>query len=149
MSMVHDDDERRHRPVPGGEVLWAIRAWVIGTCRDVPVQAQIRAALAPAAPASAAEALIAFMQAVGAGAHRKLTIACVCEPGTGADERLLLDVVALCQRHRRLQALTLLRTVLTPQATAQALDCAIALAAVLTTAGTWMDPPAAALPTLH
>ncbi len=112
-------------------MLWSMRTWVIGTCREVPVEAQIRAVVETIAAPPAADMLFGFMWAVGHGAMRELTIACVCEPRISPDERLLLDVLALYQDGRNLEAMMLLRSILPPQAALAARDSAEGLATIL------------------
>jgi len=130
-----DFEESKHRPMPGSELLWSMRTWVTGTCREVPVEAQIRAVLETIAAPPAADMLFGFMWAIGHGTLGKLTIASVCEPRIGPDERLLLDVLALYQDERNLEAMMLLRSILPPLAALAARDSAERLATILGASG--------------
>ena len=140
-SRIPDFDERKHRPVPGGELLWSVRAWVVGTCCQMPAEARIREALAPVAAPEAADRLFDFLQAVALGTARKLSIACMCDAQVSPDERLLLSIVGLCQHGRRLEAMILLRMILPPQAAMAACGSAESLAAILAGSDCWLAAP--------
>jgi hypothetical protein len=113
----------------------------------VPAEARVREVLTEAGAPQAADLLFQFMWAVVRGAVRPLTIACVCKPGIGSDERLLLDVIALHQRGRSVEAMVLLRSILRSQAALVASDNAERLAAVLLDADHWLAAPL--LPTVQ
>jgi hypothetical protein len=136
-----DFDEDEHLPRPGEEVLWCIRAWVIGTCRATPVAADIAEVLDGLGAADAADSLTAFLWVVGLRTSRRLSIACVCNRGMEADERVLLDVVALYQAGRNIEAMSLLRSVLPPEAALAAREPVTRLASILSSAGHVLAPP--------
>ena len=72
MSDVPAFDRPEHKPKVGGEVLWSIRAWVMGMCCKVPVEDRIIDGLDKVAGTHAAQTLLSFMMAVTSGAHRKI-----------------------------------------------------------------------------
>lgn len=145
MTICHDPDfnEDAHLPRPGGELLWAIRTWVIGVCRSTPVEGDIRDVLAAIAAPGAADMLFAFMWTVGLRTTRKLRVSCVCNPQVEPDERALLDVVALYQHGRNLEAMALLRSILPPDAALAAREPATRLALMLAESGHRLPPSSA------
>jgi len=66
----------------------------------------------------------------------------VCKQGISADERRLLDVVALCQHGGSLEALALLRAMVRPVTAMAAVDSANRVAAVLAAADLKLAAPA-------
>ena len=139
------DDERASLPYLEQLLLWSMRAWVIGFCRGLPVEERLEAAFAGVGAPAAAAHLYGFMWALGHGARRLLAVDCVCRPQVSADERCLLDILALHQAGRSLEAVLLLRSLATPAAALAAGDSAARLGAALATAGRFLSPRA--LPT--
>ncbi len=139
MSMDDEGDDEAEVPAPQPvlerALLWAIRAWVIGLTRRVPVEERIEAMLARLGAPEASSALFALMWVLNCGATRTLAIDCVCHPGVSGDERRLLEVLALYQQAREFEALLLLRSILTPAAAIAAGANAAQLASLLAAAG--------------
>lgn len=130
----------RHRPRWGRELLSSLRTWVVCTSRAA-AEARIREALAEAGVPEAADLLFRYMWDVGHGAARPLSIACVREPEIGDDERLLLDIIALHQHGRPIEAMILLRSILRSRSALAASDSAQRLAAILLKAGHCLTAP--------
>ncbi len=57
-----------------------------------------------------------MMAVIAGGAARVIDVACVCHEETSADERTILDVIALFQAGDTLETPLMLRSFLTPQA---------------------------------
>src|SRR5260221_2505527 len=108
-----DDDERASLPYLEQQLLWSMRAWVIGYCRGLPVAERLEEAFAGIGAAEAATHLYGFMWALGHGARRLLAVDCVCRPQVSEDERRLLDILALHQAGRSLEARLLPRSLAT------------------------------------
>jgi hypothetical protein len=122
-------------------LLWSMRAWVIGSRRKIPVERQIEEVFDRIGAGDAVGALFGFMWVVGHGALRTLNVECVCNPGISADERCLLDVIALHQHRRSFEAMVLLRSLLAPRAALAAADSAARLTAALTDANRFLASP--------
>jgi hypothetical protein len=99
---------------PDRLALWAVRKWVSGH-KGAPVALAMLASAfertgAPEAPAR----LDTLMRAVTAGAARRIAVHAPCCAAVGADERLLLDALALAQADPKVDGTLLLRRFLTP-----------------------------------
>lgn len=126
---------RSRLPFPDHILLWAMRAWVIGTHRRSDTAAHIRTALGMAGAYDAAPPLDRFMRALCLGATRQIRIDCICVPTVSDDERLLLDVIAHHQAGRALDGIILLHTLMDPDRAEIASREARHLAALLLQAG--------------
>jgi hypothetical protein len=140
MCGANETLEMRPLPFVDRVVLWTMRAWVIGITRKLPVDDQIQEAFTRLGAPDAAGQLCGFMWVLGHGACRTLAIDCVCKPGTSADERHLLDILALTQHGRTFEAMLLLRAMMRPGAANAGRDAALRVTASLTAAGHIMTP---------
>ncbi|HTZ71702.1 MAG TPA: hypothetical protein VMB71_13685 [Acetobacteraceae bacterium] len=123
-------------------LLWCMRACV-AVPRD---DAAVRDALAHLGAASAWPAFARFITVVRDYVPDMVVVNSLAWRGVGADELALLDVLALAQEKRSMEALLLLRGLLAPEAAAAALHWADEVAACLARAG-WMI--AATTPTVR
>ena len=144
MSDAPAFDRPEHKPKPGGEVLWAIRAWVIGTCCSVPVEQRITKVLNRIAGRHAAHSLFSFLLAVTSAAQRKISIACLCNRETNRDEQMLLDILSLYQRNRNVEAMMLLRSIVSASGAVQARESGEEFSRLLLASGHWLEPPSPA-----
>lgn len=115
-------------PEPERVLLWSMRVWVIGHCRQQSVSARIAAALGAHGLEHALPELDAFMGALSRGASRPIELLCLCRAEVSDDERLLLDAFALCQQDEADDAQTALCTFLTEHAATYAVRKAEAVA---------------------
>ena len=124
------DDHATFDDLPDAEhtLLWAIRVWVIGHCRQQDLSARISAALQDRGAEGALGYLEGFMWALSRGALRPLELLCLCRTDVSADERLLLDAFSLLQQDEADAAQSLLCTLLTDPAAAIAIRSAEGLA---------------------
>ena len=144
MSDVPAFDRPEHKPKRGGEVLWSIRAWVNGTCCSVPVERRITKVLTRIAQGHAAHSLFSFVLAISSGAQRKISIGCLCSGETNRDEQMLLDILSLYQRGRNVEAMLLLRSIVSAPAAAQARESGEEFCRLLLASGHWLEPPSPA-----
>jgi hypothetical protein len=93
-------------------MLWAMRAWVIGITEKIPVDDRIEEAFSRIGAPDAAGQLYAFMWILSQSACRMLKVDCVCSPVVSADERALLDVLALTQSDRGFESIVILRSMI-------------------------------------
>ena len=114
-------------------LLWCMRACVAAPRDD----AAVRDALAHLGAASAWPAFGRFITVVRDYVPDMVVVNSVAWRGVGADELVLLDVLALAQEQRSMEALLLLRAVFAPEAAAAALTAAEEVGACLVRAG-WM-----------
>jgi hypothetical protein len=84
------------------------------------------------------------MTAVTSGAQRKIAIACMCNNETNRDEQALLDILSLYQRDRSVEAMVLLRSMVSPPAAAQARESGEEFSRLLMASGHWLAPPSPA-----
>jgi len=140
MDQPFAEDERTALPHLEQLLLYLIRAWVIGFCRGLPIAERLDEVFAMIGAPEAAAHLYGFMWAVGHGARRLLAVDCVCRPEVSEDERRLLDVLALAQAGRSLEAVLLLRSLITPPAALAAGDSASRLGQALAAAGRTLSP---------
>lgn len=115
---AHDCDDVSAPPSTRAEtlVLWAIRAWVAGHRHDIPVMPNLRTGFRDEGAPAAAEAVDDLMGFIGRGAGRTIRVNCPRCRQVTADERLLLDMIALHQQGETLWAPFLVRAILTPAA---------------------------------
>lgn len=139
--MPESRDERLALPIDQGVLLWCMRIWVVGRSRPVAAEHRITEVLRRFGAPDASAPVERFMAALRDGAARTLGVDCVCRPRVSEDERALLDAVALVQQDRPLEALLVLRGMLTPEGAHAALRCAEELAAALTRAGRILPAP--------
>ncbi len=140
--MCGENDQSREALSPMENILlWSMRAWVMGIARGLPVADRIetvyRRVRAPEAPIQVYE----LMWILGHGATRRLNVDCVCKRHVSADERTLLDIVALYQHGRSLEALVLLRSMVKPKAAMVAGLAASEIARILLAAGQRLSAP--------
>lgn len=128
-------DERAALPQAEGVLLWSMRTWVLGLCRDLEVAPRIRSAFAGLDAPEAADGLGGFMQALEHGNARTIAVDTMCTPRVSSDERVLLDVFAHVQAGRAAEAAFGLRGMIRPAAMDDVLDGAGEVAAVLADAG--------------
>jgi hypothetical protein len=116
-------------------LLWTMRAWVIGITQKIPVEEQIQDAFNRIGAPDATGQLYAFMWILSQSASRMLNVDCVCQTSLSADERTLLDIVALSQHKRTFEAMILLRAIVRRGRAVAAGETAMKVATVLTEAG--------------
>jgi hypothetical protein len=75
------------------------------------------------------------------GARRKIAIACLCKSDANRDEQMLLDILSLYQRDRHVEAMTLLRSITSAAAAAEAREGAEEFSRLLLASGHWLAPP--------
>ena len=126
--MPNDCESFNELPSAEATFLWVIRVWVIGHLRQQDVSAHIGTALREIGADRSQPFLDGFMGALSRGARRPLEILCLCRTEVTADERLLLDSVALIQQDETVEALDQLCTLLTDPAAAAALRSAEGIA---------------------
>lgn len=110
------NDENAPRPEPDDALFWAIRACLIRTCSE----AHIRAVLVKADMPDAADLLFGFVW---------------------PDARVLLDVIALYQQGRSLEAMIVLRSIMPAPLALIARERAEKFAAVLLNRGRRLTTP--------
>ena len=142
LSTCTDADNRANLSMAEGTLLWSMRTWVIGLARpDVDVSARIEAAFADLRAPGATPFLDGFMWALRHGAVRTIGVDCPCQARVDPDERALLDVFALAQNGNGMEAVLLLRGMVTPAAARTALASAERVAERLAQAGTRLTNP--------
>lgn len=139
--MPEPRDERLALPLEQGVLLWCMRIWVVGRYRPVAPAHRIQEVLNRLGVPEAAAPVEHFMEALRDGAARTLGIDCVCQPRVSEDERALLDVIALAQQDRPLEALLMLRGMLTAEGAHHALRSAEDLGTILAHAGRSLPAP--------
>jgi hypothetical protein len=144
MEGAQSFDQAQHKPKPGGEVLWSIRAWVIGMCCSIPVERRIITVLNRVAGRHATHSLFGFMTAVTSGAQRTISISCMCNSEINRDELALLNILSLYQRDRNLEAMVLLRSLVSAPAAAQVRQSGEEFSRILLASGHWLAPPSPA-----
>jgi len=124
------DDRPAFAELPEAErvLLWSMRVWVIGHCRQQSVSARIATALGAHGLEHSLPELDAFMGALSRGAFRPIELLCLCRAEVSGDERVLLDAFALCQQDEADDAQASLCTFLTDHAAAYAVRKAEAVA---------------------
>ena len=116
-------------------LVWAMRVWVVGARERIAVDEVLRGSFARCGVPTALPVLDNMMAAIAGGAARTIDISCVCQDQVSADERCLIDVIALYQAGDTLETPLMLRSFLTPgaaDATAALID---RLARILSDAG--------------
>jgi hypothetical protein len=115
--------------------LWTMRAWVIGITQKIPVEEQIQDVFRRIGAPDASGQLYAFMWILSQGACRMLDVDCVCSTNISADERALLDILALSQHGRGFEAMILLRSMVKSTRALATADCANDFVRTLSAAG--------------
>lgn len=133
--MLNDRNTFADLPAADSTLLWAMRVWVVGHCRQQDLSARIGAGLAELGAEAALGFLEGFMWALSRGTSRPIEILCLCRSEVSADERLLLDAVAALQRDEPCEAHGLLRHLLSDPAATVAGRSAEAIAQVFDEAG--------------
>ena len=116
-------------------MLWTMRAWVIGITQKIPVEEQIQDAFQRIGAPDATGQLYAFMWILSQGASRMLDVDCVCSKTISADERALLDILALSQQGRTFEAMILLRSMVKGTRALATAECANDFVHTLSVAG--------------
>ncbi len=116
-------------------LLWTMRAWVVGITEKIPVEDQIQDAFNRVGAPDATGQLFALMWILSHGASRMLNVDCVCAPRVSADERALLDILALVQCGRSFEALVMLRSMVSRETAVAAADSAAEIMRALAAAG--------------
>ena len=138
MCSTIEHDERADLPMLENALLWSMRAWTIGLTRGIPVEERIDELFARIGAPAAAGQLYGFMWIIGHCAARALEVDCVCNPRISADERRLLDILALTQHGRAAEAQALLASLVSGQAAAAAAASAQQITAILATSGRFL-----------
>ena len=134
-------DERLALPLGQAALLWCMRAWVVSQSRPLAAGHRIPEVLDSLGAPDAAAPIEGFMAALEQGAARTLGVDCLCKPRVSEDERALLNIVALVQHNRPLEALLMLREMLTPEGAHAALGHAGGLGTALARAGRMLPAP--------
>lgn len=116
-------------------LLWAMRAWVIGFCRQTKVADRIETVFTQLGAPEATHQLEGFMSALSQGTRQVLEVNCVCQTVVSDDERALLDIFVLQQDEDHDEAFSLLSAMLSETATVAACACANRLVLALNAAG--------------
>jgi hypothetical protein len=127
-------NQRRLPPLENA-LLWAMRAWTIGSVSHVDVAGRIVTLFSLLNAPEAAGYLGGFMGVLSYSATRGLDINCTCNPDVSVDESLLLDVFALQQEGFHADALTLLAGMIPGRAASTGCDSAMRLVQALRNAG--------------
>jgi hypothetical protein len=122
-------------PLPDRLLLWTVRAWVIGLKERRDTREPIQVAFGKFNIPEAADLLDTLMSVVACGAARPLIVECVCHEVVSEDEGHLLAAAALHQDGRGLEARFMLRTMLSPKASADAGQILDRLGAIFAVAG--------------
>jgi len=122
-------------PMLDNALLWTMRAWVIGHCRNRDTAERINAVFGKLGAATATGHLGGFMTVLSRGAVRSLEINCVCHPAVSDDEATLLEIVSLQQHERHEEAYERLVGMTTEAAAVAGCDQANRLALALIEAG--------------
>jgi len=139
MCSTIEHDERADLPMLENALLWSMRAWTIGLTRGIPVEERIEELFAKIGVPEAAGQLYGFIWIIGHCASRAVEVDCVCNPRISADERRLLDILALTQHGRPAEAAGLLAGLVSGQAAAAAAASARQITAVLTASGRFLS----------
>lgn len=116
-------------------VLWCIRAWVISLSDRPRYAEKIETIFTRLGVGEAIPDLHGLMMTLARGARRTIDVNCVCFPDISADERCLLDALALQQREEHEDAFEVLTGLMTETATMDACDYLARLAFTFTAAG--------------
>jgi hypothetical protein len=122
-------------PTLENALLWTMRAWVIGRCRNRDTAGRIAEVFGKLGAPACARHLDGFMTALGRGAIRCLEVNCVCHPEVSDDEAVLLEIFALQQQEHYDEAYELLAGMTTEFSAAAGCDSANQLALALRDAG--------------
>jgi hypothetical protein len=141
MCLTIEHDERSELSMLQSVLLWSMRAWAVGSRRGIPVEERIEEVFATIGAPQAAGHIYAFIWIVGHCATRMVEVDCVCNPRISADERCLLEILALAQHGRSSEALVLLRSLISDEAAAAAADSAQLVMNALTACGQLLAPP--------
>jgi hypothetical protein len=106
--------EADHLAFPDRFLLWSIRKWVIGHKGVPQALAMLESAFSRTGMPCGAFRLDALMQAVTAGAARRIAVHAPCCSQVSQDEILLLDAIALAQTDTKVDVAFLLQQFLTP-----------------------------------
>lgn len=145
MIHVANDAPRGALPPLENALLWTMQAWVVGFCRGSDVAKRIADVYGELGAPEAAGYLDGFMWVLSQGATRLLEVNCVCCDTVSADERALLDVLALLQEEQEGEALALLATMAMPGAALAARSSALRLVRMLNGAGHQLPESGAAM----
>lgn len=123
-------------------MVWAMRVWVVGARERISVDEILRGSFSKAGAPHALAVLDNLMAVIAGGAARKIDISCVCHEHVSADERCLLDVIALYQAGDTLETPLMLRSFLTSAAAEHTATLVARLAGELSRAGLLLQPSA-------
>ncbi len=128
---------RANNPLPPLEngLLWAMRAWTIGSEGEVDAASRIRLLFSLLNAPEAAGYLDDFMWVLSHSVKRGLQINCTCNPSVSTDESRLLDVFGLLQEGYPDAALTLLEGMISGPAAGVGCDIVGRLVQALLNAG--------------
>lgn len=132
-------------PLAPRALLWCLRMQAMQLRHDADTQARVDAMLGQLGAPMAGPPLRRFVLALLHGPARELHVLCVCQTEVVADERALLDLVALAQAQRPLDAFLVLRDVLPAADAGTALHDADGIGAALAQAGRVLPAPGHAL----
>lgn len=122
-------------------LLWCMRLWVAGRRTGTSVSTSIEQVAFRMDAADAGHFVEGFMDALNRGAGRSIEVGCVRCPKFGADEQLLLDVLALAQERRTFEALLSLRHLVGAAAARDAVQNAEGVGLALARAGRFLPAP--------
>ena len=139
MYFTIEHHERADLSILENVLLWSMLAWAIGMRRGIPVEEWIEEVFAKIGAPETASQIYGFIWIIGHCASRVIEVDCVCNPRISADERSLLDILALTQHGRSSDALVLLRSLVSDQAATAAADSAQRIMATLTASGRFLS----------
>ncbi len=139
--MTEPHNEFTALPLAQRALLWCVRMWVMQLRHGAETQARVDGMLGQLGAPTASPHLERLMLTLVYGTTRELEVLCVCQTEVAADERGLLDVLALAQAKRSLDAFLLLRSILPAQDAGAALHSAEELGELLAQAGRFLPAP--------
>ena len=139
--MITPHNEFTALPLAQRALLWCMRMWAMQLRHGAETQARVGNMLGQLGASTAPSHLERFMVAMVHGSTRELEVLCVCQAEVADDERALLDVLALVQANRSLEALLVLRTVLPAEGAGAALHSAEELGGILAQADRFLPVP--------
>jgi len=134
-------DDRRSLPFAEQLVLWALRLSVVGLKTGAPTEHPVLLAFRKVGAEAAAERIGLLTRIIGFGAERRVQIGVPCAFTVTADERRILDLVAIGQSG--VSGTLMLRGMLSPAACRAAAGLCGDLGGVLAEAGVLLQRPAA------
>lgn len=146
-DLITEPADRRALPFAEQLVLWALRLSVVGLKTGAPVDHPVQLAFRKVGAEAAAERISLLTRIVGFGAERRVQIGVPCAFTVTADERRILDMVAIGQLGRAggaggtVSGTLMLRDMLSPAACRAAAGLCAELGGMLGRAGVVLPSP--------